>query len=498
MRKVLRKLIPALIGILTPMVSIAALSYKVTGDGSEGSPYTIGTGENVEMGQCVYTGGKVTWKIGFGDAGVSGLTTDGTTTRSKSGSVKTDRTTASLRKITEALDYIGATGTVRTLIKTTGIPEEGDQGAFDPVYVPGKEGKWVTDIAWVATDDTTAVIDTVPEESGTCEGADCVPGGGGTAKRIIAYQKNGDILVKVGSRTTVIHPAGCTDDDCLAERSSQIDQLIREAEERLTVEEVSDTPEGKWVNTTKWVEGPGGHWEVPEGYFVSSVPSVDWGVKYGNIDIDFTLDLSDGATSEGSGYEGADMEYTEGTGTATVTYRKVHDYTVYIWNITGPNGSFTEYPHKRSSGETVHVELLDAGTYTCEVIAEHHYKIYRDISYTVDATHYRMIIPETECDTCYNETTKEWEECDCNRPDPYYEVTPDDTYSDIKSNFVMDGIDYGDPEYHTYDNPLICVGCPGVYWCVGCESGVCDNTDRYVCDNNVNGLSIEPYAYLIE
>ena len=256
---------------------------------------------------------------------------------------------------------------------------------------------------------------------------------------------DGKIEVDYGDSRLVLYNLECTTDDCLAERGSQLANIIANETKSLEVPEIDTGTEGKWEDHGYWEW----EWIPPTGEFIPAVISTSWSVSWNDVETTFDLDLHQNATSSGTGSNGTEdsMEWKETTGSATVRYKKVHDYTDYIWTIINPEGQFVE-THTAKEGETVYRTLYSpAGTWSCVVVPRHYYHIERVIDYMITGTRYKKIpVYKEECDTCYDYDPVTGEkigehDCDCGDVFDRYEIESESLGS-------YNGIDIADDYAH--------------------------------------------------
>lgn len=443
------------------------------------------------------------------DGFLSGDYTNLTTIEKKSGEVKQQNVNASLVRLRDAIEKNESGGAYETIRKYTQSKDgssnstngNGTGGGTSSGVIPGIIVQWISDDK-IGTGQGVYIDDQNPEGG---EGEDETPG----TPCVTGYMNDGTVIRSDGTRTVI---APNSSEECAKDagacndgtRGTMADQLLDEVGDMVDDDEpiTVDDPDGEIVPEGKWVRGNAGSWTPPSREYVPKQKTTRWGVEYAGISVGVDLDLTEGGTSSNTVRVGADDDYIEATLTASVHYEIVHDKTNYKWNIQQPDGTwFLEDYHTLEVGETVRLELKDAGTYKCQTIPRHYYHVNRYISYTVEGVHHKVIPGECEDREVADPNDPSKTIIVCEDTGPVILDMPLGTVSDVKSDMNIHSgtiIDYENQLWHTYDNPAICVGCPGTYWCVGCLPEVCDENKRYVCDDNVNELEISPYSFLTE
>ena len=508
MRKILWKLIPAaLVSLMVTVPAYCQSSNQIIEN------LTAGTGDTSHYNGDPCNGTLIAqsteWVIDFREGKYEGDIVDLTTIEKRSGEVRQQSVNASLTRLRAAVEKNesgGAYETIRKYTQAKAGSESGSNGSSSgggtsSGIIPGIIVQWVSDDKMGT--DQGVYFDT--KDTGDSNEDDKTP----DTPCVTGYMNDGTIIRTDGTRTVV---APNSSEECAKDinacndgnRGALADQLLTEAEEMVKDDEpvTVDDPDGEIVPEGKWVRGNAGSWTPPSREYVPKQKSARWGIEYAGISVGVDLDLTEGGTASNTVRVGSDEDYIQATLTASVHYEIVHDRTNYLWNVEQPDGTwFLEDYHEREVGETVRLVLTDAGTYRCQTTPRHYYHVNRYISYTAEGVHH--LVKPAECEdkeiTDPNDPSKKIIVCE--EGEPLVLDIPLPAVSDVKSDMNIHSgtvIDYENQLWRTEDNPARCVGCPGVYWCVGCEPEVCDENKRYVCDDNVNELEIAPYSFLTE
>lgn len=511
MRKILWQLISVALISLTAATPAFCKSDVLSPDDIK--TYSAGTGsvENYHGEFCDGTqiAQMMEVELTADDGHLEGSGTSRVAETTRSGEVRQQQVNATLAKLIDTVNKNESSGAYQTIRKYT-QEKKGSETGNDGTGTGNEKDICVTKTIWQAVYDDKAITD-----KGVYQGQ-TPPGGDGDDEKssdkspcVIGYMNNGDIVKAEGNRMVV---APNTSEECAkdanactdAERGLSAEDLLKEIEKMVKDENPVETDEtgGTIVPEGKWIRGNEGSWTPPSREYVPNQKTTRWGVEYAGITVGIDLDLAEGGTASNTVHVGSDTDYITATLTATVHYEIVHDKTDYLWNIEQPDGTwFSEDHHVLEQGETVRLELMDAGTYRVQTIPRHYYHVNRYVSYTVEGIHHYEEAGDPECVEVPdpNDPSKTIPG-DCVETIEVFDVGLG-TVSDVKTDlYVHSGtiMDYDNQQWHTYDNPPICVGCPGIFWCVGCEPEVCDDNKRYVCDDNVNELGISPYSFLTE
>lgn len=467
MRKLL---LPVTAAVLSVSVATAALA----GMADMGGLTEIGGGmyRDDETG-CVYTGAATTVETVISDNGEVQFGTEGRTETTWETETKTDTAFADISQ-----EYSDTTPSHERsqVIRETLFTDAGTVGHYE-------NGTWL----WVREDGSTVTIE------GGENGGVGQTYTNGEGHEVTSYRGGADDgFTQTVDGNTTYHVGGGPDDADSRELQARMDELKGD---------VSISKDGPGTGAPgddggqKEVVSPDGHYEYMPGDWVwDRDQTVDrYNITVGDTTFQVEAVANGKVTSE-LRYTSADGVERTSTGTTECTFEKRIVKKMYLWECSGPE-SYGSEEYELSSGVYWNT-FTQHGDYVITVTPKYYWEIWKHTKVTY--------LKESGSEWVSDEWTEEIDELD-EHGVPYTRyVTHDDGYWDPQYSWVTEtfdekvdeGFDLGDPAYHQFDVPLVCVGCPPISVCVGCDSSECANNLNMVCDDNEDGVDVDGISYL--